>query len=315
MRRKVKGIKHIIRFGDTSVDRDDNLYRFQIDEYPDYDLLRVYGNNGRKGVEKKTKTVYDENGYAWHADSKTGALLFRKLSSEIKKCVDLSLQRTRRVVREILMANSWDWFITVTFNNIAQNRADDSAVYENWEKFRRYIRLKYPNMYYLAVPERHKSGCIHFHFLAGGISKEELKLAFSGHYDKNGREIYNCNAWRYGFSTVTEVEDTEKAAGYLLKYIGKDLGVSMDFKKRYWASRNCNRPKKRFVDMVCDFTVNVLSLFDSMVERTVGMIVKYWNKVKNYLVVRDNLRDLRKIRFWFDQFNESAHDDFWRSPC
>lgn len=315
MRRKARGIKHTIRFGDTSADRNDNLYRFQIDEYPDYDLLRMYGNNGRKGVEKKTKTVYDENGYAWQADTKTGVLLRRKLSSELKKCVDMSLQRTRRVVREILMANSWDWFITVTFNNIAQNRADDSEVYKNWEKFRRDIRLRYPNMYYLAVPERHKSGCIHFHLVAGGILKEELKLAFSGHYDKNGREIYNCNAWRYGFSTVTEVEDTEKAAGYLLKYIGKDLGVSKEFKKRYWASRNCNRPKKRFVDMVCDFTVNVLSLFDSIVDRTVCMVVKYWNKVKNYLVVWDNMRDMRKMRFWFDNFNESARDDFWRSPC
>lgn len=315
MRRKRKGIKHIIRFGDTSVARDTNLYRFQIDEYPEYDLLRVYENNGRKGVEKRTKTIYDEKGYAWKVNTNTGELLRRKLSSEIKRCVDMSLQRTRRVVREILMANSWDWFITVTFNNIAQNRTDDKAVYKNWEKFRRDIRLRYPNMYYLAVPERHKSGCIHFHLVAGGISKEELKLAFSGHYDKNGREIYNCNAWRYGFSTVTAVEDTEKAAGYLLKYIGKDLGVSEDFKKRYWASRNCNRPKKRFVDMVSDCTINVLSFFDSVVERTVGMICQYYNRAKNYLVMRDNLPSLRKIRLWFDNFNLSAHDDLWRSPC
>ena len=315
MRKKKSGIKHIVRFGDTSVERDANLYRFEIDEYPDYDLLRVYENNGRKGIEKKRKTVYDENGYAWYADTKTGKLLRRKSSLEIKRCVDMSLQRTRRVVREILMANSWDWFITVTFNNIEQNRADDSAVYKNWEKFRRDIRLHYPNMLYLAVPERHKSGCIHFHLVAGGISKEELKLAFSGHFDKSGREIYNCNAWRYGFSTVTAVEDTEKAAGYLLKYIGKDLGVSADFKKRYWASRNCNRPKKSFVDVVSDFTVNVMSFFDSVVERTIYMIVKYWNKAKNYLVVQDNLRSLRKIRFWFDNFNFSAQDDFWKSPC
>lgn len=314
MSKKIKRVKHVIRFGDTSVDRLANLYRFQIEEFPEYDILRMYENKGRKGNEKKTRTIYDGEGYAWSVSTETGEILRRKFASEIKHCVDASLQRTRRVVREILMANHWDWFVTVTFNNVMQDKSNDREVYKQWEKFRRDIRKRFPDMYYLAVPERHKSGCIHFHFVAGGITKEELKLVFSGHYDKSGREVFNCNAWRYGFSTVTAVEDTEKAAGYLLKYIGKDLGVSEEYKKRYWASRSCNRPKKRFVDMVSDFTAEMLPLFESIVDRTVGMVVQYWNKAKNYLAVRDNLRSLRNMRFWFDNFNLSAHDDFWQVP-
>lgn len=92
------------------------------------------------------------------------------------------------------------------------------------------------------------------------------------------------------------------------------MGVSEEFKKRYWASRNCNRPKKRFVDMVSNFTVNALSLFDSIVDRTVGMVIQYWNKGRNYLAVKDCARGIRNIKFWFDNFNDSAKEDFWKIP-
>ena len=318
MRRKekrIKRVKHVIRFGDTSVDRDANLYRFQIEEYPDYDILRMYKNYGRRGNEKFVKTIYDNNGYAWLVRTDTGEIVRRRQTAEIKRSVDGSLARTRKVMREILMANHWDWFVTLTFNNSAQDRTDDEAVMKQFEKFRRYIRKAFPNMYYMAVMERHKDGTIHFHLPVGGISAEELRLVDSGHKDKNGRPIYNCYAWKYGFSTVTAVGDTEKVSGYILKYIGKDLGVSADFKKRYWASRNCNRPRKRFVDMVSDFKADMFSLFDSVVDRTLGMVIQYWNKARNYLAVKDHARGLRKIRFWFDNFNLSAHDDFGLSSC
>ena len=34
--------------------------------------------------------------------------------------------------------------------------------------------------------------------VVGGITETELKLVYSGHNDKKGREIYNCYAWKYG---------------------------------------------------------------------------------------------------------------------
>lgn len=311
---EIKRVKHAIRFGDTSAGRYENLYRFQIDTYPNYDLLRMYENKGRKGVEKRTKTYYDNEGYSWKMSLSTGELLRRKTRSEIQRCLDVSLQRTNKVVREILMANHWEWFVTLTFNNISQNRADDKEVCKQWAKFRKDIRKRFPDMYYLAVPERHEDGCIHFHLPVGGVSAEQLKLVFSGHYDKNGREIYNCNAWRYGISTVTKVDDTEKVSEYILKYIGKDFGVSDEFKKRYWASKNCKRPKKRFVDFVTDFKVNVRSLFYSIVEPILTITTQFYSKVKNYFVAKDYMPDMRKIDFWFDNFNLQAHDGFWKVP-
>lgn len=289
----------MIQFGDTSAARHENLYRFQVDTYPQYDILRLYENKGRKDSKRKIKTIYDEKGFAWYANTETGEILRPKRANEIKRCVDVSVARTRKVMRELLMANDWQWFVTLTFNSTAQDRTDDKAVRLQWDKFRKDIRKRYPEMRYVAVMERHKDGCIHFHLVVGGISETELKLVFSGHYDKNGRKIYNCYAWKYGFSTVTEVESTEKVSGYILKYIGKSLGVSDEFKKRYWASKNCNRPKKRFVDILSDIPLKVFDFFDSLVDRTVTMSVQFWSKAKNYIAVKDIARDLRKTDFWF----------------
>lgn len=202
-------------------------------------------------------------------------------------------------MREILSANTWNYFVTLTFNSEEQDRMDDKAVCKQWTKFRRDIRVRYPAMRYVAVMERHKSGAIHFHLVVGGITETELKLVYSGHNDKKGREIYNCYAWKYGFSTVTKVDDTEKVSSYILKYIGKSLGVSDDFKKRYWASKNCNRPKKRFVDILTSAKVKVFDLFDSIVDRTVTMTVQFWSGIKNYIAVKDSETHLRKTDLWF----------------
>ncbi len=303
-----------IRFGNTNVGREANLYRFQIDEYPQYDILRVYENKGRAGIEKRTQTIYDDRGFAWVADRKTGEILRRKKPFYIKRSVDESILRTRKVLREICMANHWDWFGTLTFNNREQDRMNDCEVKKQFEKFRKDIRKHFPNMYYVAVMERHKKGGIHFHLLVGGISEEQLQLVDSGHKDGSGRKVYNCMSWRYGYTDFTRIDDSEKASGYILKYIGKDMGVSEEFKKRYWASRNCNRPKKRFVDIVSDNVLNVFKFFDKVVDRTVSMTVQLWKKSRNYLAVRDYLPSQRKIRFYFDNFNDSAKDNFWKSP-
>lgn len=289
----------MIRFGDTTAQNCENLYRFQVDSYPHYDMLRLYENHGRKAREKTVKTIYDESGYAWLADIATGEIIRRKKAPEIKRCVDTSVARARKVMREILMSNNWKYFLTLTFNNIEQDRTDKEAVIKQWTKFRKEIRRKFPEMRYLAVAEEHKDGCIHFHLVVGGITAEQLRLIDSGHYDKNGRKIYNCYAWKYGITTVTEVENTEGVSGYMLKYVGKSLGISDDFKKRYWCSRNCNRPKKRFVDIVTDYKVKVADFFDCLVDRTITMTTQFYQGCKNYIAVKDFEPALRKTTCWF----------------
>lgn len=291
----------MLALADTTVSRKENLYRFQIDTYRQYDILRMYKNYGRKGNEKKVKTIYDDDYNAWVCKLDTGEIVRKKQAFELKRCVDISLSRTRRVVREIVMSNEWAFFGTLTFNNEMQDRTDDSAVFGQFNKWRKAVRRKFPNMFYMLVPERHKDGCIHFHILVGGVSFKELGLVDSGHRDKKGRTIYNSTVWKYGFSNLTCVEDTERVSGYILKYIGKDLGVSEENKKRYWSSRNCERPRCKFIDIVADDEEddNVMKIFEKFVERSIGMSVMFWHKKKNTLVVRDNAVILRRLKLPF----------------
>ena len=215
----------MISIADTTVLRKQNLYRFQVDSYPKYDILRLYENKGRKGKENTVKTIYDGEGFAYLANLETGEVIREKKASEIRHSVDTSIARTRKVMREILSANTWNYFVTLTFNSSEQDRMSDKEVCKQWAKFRRDIRVRYPDMRYLSVPERHKSGAIHFHLVVGGITEKELKLVYSGHNDKKGRQIYNCYAWKYGFSTVTAVGDIGKGLSYILKYLGESPGV------------------------------------------------------------------------------------------
>ena len=47
----------MIEVANTNVSRDTKLYRVQVDEYeaPNYDILRVFENNGRKGIRKRLR--------------------------------------------------------------------------------------------------------------------------------------------------------------------------------------------------------------------------------------------------------------------
>lgn len=81
----------MIKLANTTVSRATNLYRFQVEEYPNCDLMRVYENTGRKGVEKRVKTVTDGNGEYYSACIETGEILRKRTPSEIKHIVDTSI--------------------------------------------------------------------------------------------------------------------------------------------------------------------------------------------------------------------------------
>ena len=88
-----------------------------------------------------------------------------------------------------------------------------------------------PNMKYLIVPELHKDG-IHYHFHGLLSDVENMKFIFSGHYS-NSKPIYNIESWKYGFTTATRVDDTQKVSSYITKYITKASEQYLKNKKRY----------------------------------------------------------------------------------
>ena len=130
------------------------------------------------------------------------------------------------------------------------------------------MRYKYENFDYIIVPERHKTGELHFHALINGINEKEFTIAInndkkSKYYNqplqrvrkKSGEkyQVYNLQSFsKYGFTDVEKIESPDKVANYISKYITKELVTTFN-KKRYWASKNLKKP------LILD-NVNILEL-------------------------------------------------------
>lgn len=198
-------------------------------------------------------------------DLQTGELLQRLHSLRSAKT---SAHRAKNVLLDIIESTNFEWFVALTFDNSKVERLNDSETRKKFTQWQEYMRRKFPEMYYVAVPEYHAKGGLHFHMLLGNITAEQLKLVYSGnvcasftkkgncskaYFDKvsknfelkitDGLPIYNITAWKYGFSTASEVQNTEAVKHYLTDYITKGHVDERFFsKKRFFCSQNVLRP-------------------------------------------------------------------------
>lgn len=187
--------------------------------------------------------------------------------------VAVSKHRTIDAIYKYALANQWQGFVTLTFNPELVDSSDYdlcSLKVKNWLgniKKRHCHDLKY-----IIVPELH-SDKIKYHFHALFAEFNKMPLVDSGHKDNSGRVIYNLPMWTYGFSTMTLIdnESSDKAVSYIVKYISKDLCAALFGKKRYWVSRNLDKPIEREYslpgdDLVDDKVVNSPSFVLDSVE-------------------------------------------------
>ena len=166
-----------------------------------------------------------------------------KAIKRARESLQTSVSRTKQKIYDYAKANSEEfvYFVTLTFNPSKVDSYDYSLVTFKMTNWLRNMRKKIPSLKYIGVPERHKSGRYHFHFLMNDIS---AILMDSGHKTKDGMSIYNLEAYKLGFSTATLIQDRERVSNYLCKYITKDLALQTKGKKRYWHSRSLNLPKE-----------------------------------------------------------------------
>lgn len=244
-------------------------YLFQKDRiYRDKTLTSLYFKSNKEQVEKKSQP-YDIDGIRYKLDLETGEILTYK-KSEVQNSMACSLRRTKILMNMLLEMNDFDWFATLTFDKEKIDRTNDELVYGAYVKYINNIKHQYPSFRYLTVLERHEDGCIHFHLLIGGLTTKQLGLVNSGkvccswaYYknkiasreffertkseheltDTDGLAVYNVTSFPYGLTTVTRIASRERCNSYVKKYINKDIGKSTEiFKKRFYYSRNLNRP-------------------------------------------------------------------------
>lgn len=129
-----------------------------------------------------------------------------------------SLARSRSRVLQLAFNNKWDYFVTLTFDKDKIDRYDYKAICASMLKFfDNYKQRKSKDFKYLLIPEQHKDGAFHFHGYFAGIASGDVRRNEHGYFD------FVPYRKKYGFCSISTIEDREKCACYVSKYITKDM--------------------------------------------------------------------------------------------
>lgn len=170
-----------------------------------------------------------------------------------------SMRRTKTRLSDIVASNQFEMFCTFTF---AKDRYDVNKCKQQMSRWLNNQQTRTGKFDYLIVPEYHKRceecvntkaeecahddrpKAIHFHALFKGYNGEVVD---SGHRFRTGRKKYEIPAYTLGINSVAMIdqspEDHLKVAGYISKYLKKDM-PQFHGKKRYWCSHGLERPIK-----------------------------------------------------------------------
>lgn len=186
-------------------------------------------------------------------------------SKQVLKCIDVdeeaqkqrTLEQAYRIKRKIkyyCQANDFDLFWTLTLNDNKVNAKNYVYSRRRLQAWLKYQREKYGKFDYLFIPELHKSGRIHFHGVTGRLTPPLVEA----HYPKSKRlikkkgiQIYNAENWQNGFNTVSKIQNKEKSANYITKYITKEL-IEMPSafnQARYFVSRGLKQPEISYAEL------------------------------------------------------------------
>ncbi|MGK0555440.1 rolling circle replication-associated protein [Macrococcus capreoli] len=250
-----------------------NMGGGQLDVYLTYVQLNYKKNNEKNDYNFKAKCY--NNGVCKvflykNMRKKPDTFIHQKKS--IKKMSEDEIEENKKhhifeiknLIKDYVLCNHFDHFWTLTFDpKKFHGEVSDDLAYEMMLKWLHSIRRKHKyksdkQFNYILIPERHKSGQIHFHMITGNL---EIDLIDSGKtYQK--QKIYNCPVWEHGFSNVQRMRSKSKVSSYVTKYITKDLLYSpvRKHKKKYWCSKGLRLPKvyaANYAD-ICD----VIPLYD-----------------------------------------------------
>lgn len=228
---------------------DLSLYTFlkRVEQLPSHNHMKSFNsttkiyNNGTFKIQKNSWYTLTGTPPNPHNGTYTEQL---KLDKTIEY-----LKSTKKKIFDIAYNNQdlFQYFITLTFDLPGSTYSHDTVLSKltNWLDTQ---RKQNPNMYYLLVPELHKSGRLHFHGLFGNcpnwsfspaINKKTKKPIFT----KYGSPVYNLDNYTLGFTTVSIIDRPSQVCNYISKYCTKDIIslAELKNKKKYWASRNLNK--------------------------------------------------------------------------
>lgn len=219
------------------------MYNCKVKMYPDGVQTKLYNYPIYEGTDRDKDRVVEKDkcpfGLVEYYDFESAIE-----DSELKKKRSeyVSRKRTLEKIYDYARANTWDYFITLTFDPKKVDRSDYNDCTKKLSQWIKNIKKRYcKDLKYIVVPELHKDGkSFHFHGLISDC--DGIDLIDSGHKTDAGDVIYNIGKYRLGWTTATKVNNNEAVTKYITKYITKDLCALTKGKKRYWISRNLDKP-------------------------------------------------------------------------
>ncbi|MCP1640398.1 hypothetical protein J2T50_002137 [Streptococcus gallinaceus] len=194
--------------------------------------------------------------------------------------------RIKRKIKHYCLSNKFDLFWTLTFNDEEVNALDYVEARKVLQAWLKYQREKYGKFDYIFVPELHKSGRIHFHGLTKNLTPplfEAINPKTKRKIRKNGKQIYNAENWKKGFSTVSKIHDNAKTSSYITKYITKELlEVPTGYHQpHYFVSRGLQLPdityKNAGKDNLEEFTPSFIAMNVNLATQESEKIVSIYN--------------------------------------
>ena len=187
-----------------------------------------------------------------------------------------SQRRAKGKVFDLIVCNEFDCFATLTLNGDLIDRRDYDVI---MKKLNNYLdnRVRRKGLYYLGVPELHKRGGFHFHFLcnaaalnlidSGTVScaghKRPIKVSTANRLHipmQDRRIVYNVADWKIGFSTAIMTYGSPLAVGnYIGKYITKGEKVGGRW---YYSGGDLERPILRYDNIDFDDVTDYTYAFD-----------------------------------------------------
>lgn len=174
--------------------------KYQIFQYNDENFRIVKLKNAPIGIL----------GEHWKERSDKEEFIPQKVSDEALRT---SLSRSRRMIRELALCNSFEYFATLTINSKNADRFSLSECQSLLKKKLKALKRKNNNFAYLFITEKHKNGAFHFHGLIKGVN--------DFYVNKNGylsHELFD----QIGFNSFSKINDYTKTCNYILKYITKE---------------------------------------------------------------------------------------------
>ena len=151
--------------------------------------------------------------------------------------LDNSISRAKNKIYDYVINNEFCYFVTLTLND-SNNRYDLKSARSNINQIIRNMRRRnFKNLHYLLIPEKHKSGAIHFHgFFSSGFGEDF-------YINENG--YLSWGSYDYmGFSSISKIKDFKASCLYITKYINKDLCKTCKGEYLYFHSRGLKSSQK-----------------------------------------------------------------------